>query len=51
MVDGALRDVGQNHLLQVVANLAMEPPISGAGEALSRRPGSGPFASFARDRS
>ena len=31
---GALRDVVQNHLLQVVANLAMEPPVSGAGEAL-----------------
>ena len=31
---GALRDVVQNHLLQVVANLAMEPPISGAGDAL-----------------
>lgn len=31
---GALRDVVQNHLLQTVANLAMEPPISGAGEAL-----------------
>ncbi|WHZ23031.1 MAG: Glucose-6-phosphate 1-dehydrogenase [Nitrospira sp.] len=31
---GALRDVVQNHLLQVVANLAMEPPINGAGEAL-----------------
>jgi len=31
---GALRDVVQNHLLQVVANLAMEPPISGTGEAL-----------------
>ena len=31
---GALRDVVQNHLLQVVANLAMEPPISGSGEAL-----------------
>lgn len=31
---GALRDVVQNHLLQLVANLAMEPPISGAGEAL-----------------
>ena len=31
---GALRDVVQNHLLQVVANVAMEPPISGAGEAL-----------------
>ena len=31
---GALRDVVQNHLLQVVANLAMEPPLSGNGEAL-----------------
>ena len=31
---GALRDVVQNHLLQVVANLAMEPPLNGAGEAL-----------------
>lgn len=31
---GAIRDVVQNHLLQVVANLAMEPPISGTGEAL-----------------
>ena len=31
---GALRDVVQNHLLQVVANLAMEPPVSGAGESL-----------------
>lgn len=31
---GAVRDVVQNHLLQVVANLAMEPPISGGGEAL-----------------
>ena len=31
---GALRDVVQNHLLQLVANLAMEPPISGTGEAL-----------------
>lgn len=31
---GALRDVVQNHLLQVVANLAMEPPVSGTGEAL-----------------
>lgn len=31
---GALRDVVQNHLLQVVANLAMDPPISGTGEAL-----------------
>ena len=31
---GAIRDVVQNHLLQVVANLAMEPPVSGAGESL-----------------
>lgn len=31
---GAIRDVVQNHLLQVVANLAMEPPVSGEGEAL-----------------
>ena len=33
---GALRDVVQNHLLQVVANLAMEPPISGAGRRPAR---------------
>lgn len=31
---GAIRDVVQNHLLQVVANLAMEPPVSTGGEAL-----------------
>ncbi|HSY08317.1 MAG TPA: glucose-6-phosphate dehydrogenase [Steroidobacteraceae bacterium] len=31
---GAIRDVVQNHLLQVVAFLAMEPPINGTGEAL-----------------
>jgi len=31
---GAIRDVLQNHMLQVVAFLAMEPPLSGAGEAL-----------------
>lgn len=31
---GAIRDVVQNHLLQVVANLAMEPPVSSGGEAL-----------------
>ena len=30
---GALRDVVQNHLLQVVANLAMEPPIGEGSEA------------------
>jgi glucose-6-phosphate 1-dehydrogenase len=31
---GAIRDVMQNHLLQVVAFLAMEPPVNGTGEAL-----------------
>ncbi len=31
---GALRDVVQNHLLQVMALLAMEPPVSDAPEAL-----------------
>jgi glucose-6-phosphate 1-dehydrogenase len=31
---GAIRDVVQNHLLQVVAFLAMEPPVNGTGEAL-----------------
>lgn len=31
---GAIRDVVQNHLLQVVANLAMEPPVATGGEAL-----------------
>ncbi len=31
---GALRDVLQNHMLQVVANLAMEPPIGAGSEAL-----------------
>src|ERR1700681_4095784 len=31
---GAIRDVMQNHLLQVVAFLAMEPPLNGSGEAL-----------------
>jgi glucose-6-phosphate 1-dehydrogenase len=32
---GALRDVFQNHLLQVIALLAMEPPVSAEEEALS----------------
>jgi glucose-6-phosphate 1-dehydrogenase len=32
---GALRDVFQNHLLQVVALLAMEPPVSADEHALS----------------
>ncbi|GJL60591.1 MAG: glucose-6-phosphate 1-dehydrogenase [Nitrospirales bacterium] len=31
---GAIRDVVQNHLLQVAANLAMEPPVSAGGEAV-----------------
>ena len=31
---GAIRDVVQNHLLEVVALLAMEPPLSGDAEAL-----------------
>jgi glucose-6-phosphate 1-dehydrogenase len=31
---GALRDVVQNHLLQVVALLAMEPPVAGDAAAL-----------------
>jgi glucose-6-phosphate 1-dehydrogenase len=32
---GAIRDVIQNHLLQVVANLAMEAPASATAEALA----------------
>jgi len=31
---GAIRDVVQNHLLQVIANLAMEPPIGVDSESL-----------------
>jgi glucose-6-phosphate 1-dehydrogenase len=31
---GAVRDVIQNHLLQVVANLAMEPPVGADSESL-----------------
>ncbi len=31
---GALRDVVQNHMLQVAAILAMEPPLTAEGEAL-----------------
>jgi glucose-6-phosphate 1-dehydrogenase len=31
---GAIRDVVQNHLLQVLAHLAMEPPVGYRGEAL-----------------
>ncbi len=32
---GALRDVAQNHLLQIVALLAMEPPVSDDADSLS----------------
>ncbi len=31
---GAVRDVVQNHMLQVMANLAMEPPVGSGSEAL-----------------
>ena len=31
---GAIRDVIQNHLLQILAFLTLEPPVSSAGEAL-----------------
>jgi len=31
---GAVRDVVQNHMLQVLAHLAMEPPVGSHGEAL-----------------
>jgi glucose-6-phosphate 1-dehydrogenase len=31
---GAIRDVVQNHLLQVVSLLAMEPPVDGSADAL-----------------
>ena len=31
---GAIRDVVQNHLLEVVALLTMEPPVNGGGEAM-----------------
>lgn len=31
---GAIRDVVQNHMLQVVANLAMEPPVGAGHDAL-----------------
>jgi len=31
---GAIRDVVQNHMLQVVANLTMEPPVGAGHEAL-----------------
>jgi glucose-6-phosphate 1-dehydrogenase len=32
---GALRDVAQNHLLQIIALLAMEPPVSDDADAMS----------------
>jgi glucose-6-phosphate 1-dehydrogenase len=31
---GAIRDVVQNHLLQILANLAMEPPVSTSSESV-----------------
>ena len=31
---GAIRDVMQNHLLQILAFLALEPPVNSSGEAL-----------------
>ena len=31
---GALRDVGQNHLMQILALIAMEPPISNGADAM-----------------
>jgi glucose-6-phosphate 1-dehydrogenase len=31
---GAIRDVVQNHLLQIVAHLAMEPPASNDSESI-----------------
>jgi len=31
---GAIRDVMQNHMLQIVALLTMEPPVNAAGESL-----------------
>jgi len=36
---GALRDMVQNHLLQVLALMAMEPPVSLEAEAIRRREG------------
>ena len=38
---GAMRDVIQNHLLQVTALVAMEPPAGGHDEAVRARPGVG----------
>ena len=38
---GAIRDVVQNHMLQVVAMLAMEPPGSNSPDGDSRREGQG----------
>ena len=38
---GAIRDVVQNHLLQVVAHLAMEPPVARRCRLAARREGQG----------
>ena len=39
---GTVRDVVQNHLFQVMVNLAMEPPARTDSEAAARREGQGP---------
>ena len=39
---GAIRDVIQNHLLQVIAILAMDPPVGHDVEAIARREGAHP---------
>ena len=36
---GAIRDVMQNHLLQIVALLTMEPPVNARGRVAARREG------------
>ena len=36
---GGLRDVGQNHLLQLLALITMEPPVSWDAEAITGREG------------
>ena len=47
---GALRDVVQNHLLQVMALLALDPPVDASADSLSQRKGEAVQAS-ARGRS
>ena len=48
---GAIRDVVQNHLLQVVAHLAMEPPITADADVAARREGEGVQSDSHRDAS